>query len=280
MSWFSSDDPEFTGAFLFLIFVLSLGAVILLVQRADGIHEKMKVDALQKQRPVEQDIALRSDEWPRQGELFLPDGKSAGSDAFYQSQIIEAEFTYGSGVIDIFHEHRFLTLFGYGTDDFYHPLNAFLLGFAPFKDEREWVPLAAIGLRIQYLDDRANFYNSEDSWQTSKQVYRHGMGDCDDHAILLADWLQTMGHDARVVVGKYRGTWHAWVVLFKEGEAYILEATAKQFYKKYPLARMMPDYQPHYMFDLDTFWINEKTPLTTDYFSDGWRKASRFSAVA
>ena len=65
-------------------------------------------------------------------------------------------------------------------------------------------------------------------WQNSRQAYLHTRGDCEDHAIILADWLIALGHDARVVLGNHRGGGHAWVVLFQDGREMILEATSKK----------------------------------------------------
>jgi hypothetical protein len=115
-----------------------------------------------------------------------------------------------------------------------------------------------------------------DVWQTSKQAYYWLRGDCEDHAILLADWLIEMGYNARVVLGKYKKNGHAWVVLFYDQKTYIIEATNKQNRRNYPLANKLPNYKPAFMFNRDFFWKNTGTVLTTIYDNPKWKKVSSF----
>ena len=86
-----------------------------------------------------------------------------------------------------------------------------------------------------------------------------------------------MGHDARVVIGWYGDIGHAWVVLFKDGKEYLLEATRKnrqQSFARYPLARYQTEYKPNSMFNRTTFWSNEGSLHTTSYSSSQWRRKS------
>ena len=88
-----------------------------------------------------------------------------------------------------------------------------------------------------------------------------------------------MGEDARVVVGDMKGTGHAWVVLFRDGREYLLEATKKYGVsrnKPYPLAALYKDYHPEFMFNRDYFWVNNGTKYTTRYSDNNWEKKSRY----
>jgi hypothetical protein len=96
---------------------------------------------------------------------------------------------------------------------------------------------------------------------------------------MLADWLSTLGHDARVALGKHENEGHAWVILFSEGRQLILEATQKNGVQQiiyYPLASTLPEYHPMYMFNRNYFWTNTGSMYTTQYQSSAWIKKSRF----
>ena len=86
-----------------------------------------------------------------------------------------------------------------------------------------------------------------------------------------------MGEDARVVVGDWADIGHAWVVLFKDGKEYLLEATKKSGLgrnKPYPLTDLFTEYHPKYMFNQGEFWVNTGSVYTTDYSSRNWEKRS------
>ena len=146
-----------------------------------------------------------------------------------------------------------INLFAKGTDGKKHPSNAYLLGFAPFQTQKYWVPLLAVSLRVRYMTDAIIKYD-DDVWQTSVETYKRMWGDCEDHAILLADWMIKLGYDARVAVGTVNGQGHAWVVLFKDGKEYLLEATDKGSRRRYPLVALHPEYVSFCMFNRDHFW--------------------------
>ena len=117
-------------------------------------------------------------------------------------------------------------------------------------------------------------------WKTSRKAFYYTRGDCEAHAILLAEWLIEKGEDARVALGDYDGGGHAWVVLFKDGKEFILEATQKNWparIKHYPLARLLPKYHPSYMFNRTTFWVNTGSNKVTQYDGYHWKEASRFA---
>lgn len=165
-----------------------------------------------------------------------------------------------------------------GLDERGHIVNAFLEGFSPFVVDNVWMPLYVIAKRKSYMLDSIN-YGREELWQTSRQAFYFANGDCEDHAIVLADWLIDMGYDARVVMGTYENTGHAWVVLIKDNQEFILEATQKSQLSTgipYPLAAGLPDYHPKAQFNRDTFWINTGSSFTTSYRSDNWVAQSRY----
>lgn len=153
--------------------------------------------------------------------------------------------------------------FAKGTDGQKYPSNAYLLGFSPFYTSKYWLPLLAVSLRVRYMRDDV-IKIDDDTWQTAPETYTRMWGDCEDHAILLADWLIDLGYDARVVAGTAKGEAHAWVVLYKDGKEYLLEATNKASRRRYPLASLHPEYEPAFMFNRDHFWA-----VTTE--NSGWR---------
>ena len=162
----------------------------------------------------------------------------------------------------------------------HHFTNAYLVGYEPFKTKHLWVPLYVIAERMQYLPDKLKGMGLVDLWQTSKQAFWRGRGDCEDHAVALADWLIEMGEDARVVMGTHKGGDHAWVVLFKESGEYVIEATDKRRYNDwtyYPRAEFATDYQPKFMFTRDDFWANAGNPFTVKYSGKSWELRSNYS---
>jgi hypothetical protein len=168
-----------------------------------------------------------------------------------------------------------------GIDRRHHFANSYLLGYQPFESEHVWVPLYTLTLRKRYQYDRLQYSGLQDVWQNSKQAFYFTRGDCEDHAIILADWLIAMGVDARVAVGSHRGQGHAWVVYFDRGKTYLLEATSKKRVRRMgaiPLASMMTAYHPTHQFNRDNFWVNTGSPFTTRYDGPQWILKSRFVA--
>jgi hypothetical protein len=168
-----------------------------------------------------------------------------------------------------------------GVDRNYHAWQSFLESYVPFHTDNHWLPLLVLAQRKQYSYDH-DIYGLEeegDVWQTSREAFLSPVGDCEDHAVLLADWLTGLGEQARVAVGTMNGGGHAWVVLFRDGREYILEATQKHGLaglKHYPLARLMPEYQPRYQFDRTHFWVNQRRGPTVRYSGSHWAQLSRF----
>lgn len=160
-------------------------------------------------------------------------------------------------------------------------VNGYLNGFVPYKVENMWVILQYLQTRLKYQLDEAGYNKRKEVWQTAKESYIKLRGDCEDHAILLADWLIGLGYDARVVTGKvkFRGQkpgGHAWVVLFFEGKEYLLEATKKSKWNKIPLASTITNYFPKVMFNRTELWVNTGTTITTKYSDKKWKKSGKF----
>jgi hypothetical protein len=168
-----------------------------------------------------------------------------------------------------------------GIDTRHHFVNSYLVGYEPFETDRIWVPLYTLVLRKHYEFDHIQYSGLDDVWQNSKQAYYYTRGDCEDHAIILADWLISMGIDARVVIGTHKKTGHAWVIFFADGKEYLLEPTSKRKTRTtgaIPPASLMVDYHPACQFNRDRFWVNTGSLFTTRYSGPNWKMKSRFAA--
>ncbi|WP_068546378.1 transglutaminase domain-containing protein [Thalassotalea crassostreae] len=165
-----------------------------------------------------------------------------------------------------------------GLDFNHHFVNSYLVGIHPFKVENPWLPLYLLSKRKTYQFDKDQ-YGYEEMWQNSAQAFEFPRGDCEDHALALADWLISEGIDARVAIGDYKDSGHAWVVAKYNDEMYLLEATSKRVGKSwshYPLASLSKHYKPTYMFNRTEFWQNTASSTTKDYLGSHWVKRSRF----
>ena len=167
----------------------------------------------------------------------------------------------------------------FGTDNSHHFVNGYLVGYAPFEATNLWVPHYTIAMRLKYQLDSKQYGGLRDVWQNSKQAFFNTRGDCEDHALAITDWLIEMGVDARVALGKYNKSGHAWVVVFIDDQVFLLEATNKQrrrHWRHYPLADLTSGYYPKYMFNRDYFWVNTGNEITTDYTGRHWARRSRY----
>lgn len=166
-----------------------------------------------------------------------------------------------------------------GMDDRHHLVNSYLVGYRPFPTNNIFVPWQTLAQKKRYQLDHVFSKGKEEVWQDSRQAYIYNRGDCEDHAIALADWLIDMGHDARVVIGTYKGSGHAWVVLLKNNRTFLLEATRKKRLNRmrsFPLAKLQTGYQPEYMFNRTQFWKNTGSVHTANYSSSAWVKKSKY----
>lgn len=80
-------------------------------------------------------------------------------------------------------------------------VNGYLNGFVPYEVENMWIILQYLQTRLKYQLDEIGYHDRKEVWQTAKESFVKLRGDCEDHAILLADWLIGLGYDARVVAG-------------------------------------------------------------------------------
>jgi hypothetical protein len=159
---------------------------------------------------------------------------------------------------------------------------AYLLGKAPFSVSQNWMPYYAVVEHMHYQLDSEQFAGRDEVWLTSMQAWNRTLGDCEDHAILLADWLMTLGLDARVALGTYKNDGHAWVIVLSDNKEYLLEATDKQKIRRwsaYPLAISLPDYHPQMMFNRDFLWVNTGSAYTVSYSTPAWKKAYQFRSL-
>lgn len=170
-----------------------------------------------------------------------------------------------------------------GLDWQHHFANSYLVGVRPFATDNDWLPLYSLAQRKLYQLDAEQHGGRQELWQNSAQAWRALRGDCEDHAILLADWLISEGIDARVVVGKYQGGGHAWVVAIRDGKAFLLEATDKRVGKSwnhYPLAGLDQHYVPQLMFNRQQFWTNTGSRQHGDYLGAHWQMSATFQRTA
>lgn len=171
------------------------------------------------------------------------------------------------------------TMSAQGINSKHYLVNSYLEGYEPFEVENVMMPLYVLAQRKSYMLDSEQYDGRAEVWQTSRQAFLYPRGDCEDHALALADWLIAMNEDARVVVGDYDGEGHAWVVLFREGKEYLLEATQKSGLSRstpYPIAKLYPDYHPKFMFNREGFWENSGSKYTTAYSGEHWVKKSNY----
>jgi hypothetical protein len=163
-----------------------------------------------------------------------------------------------------------------GLDFRHHIANAYLVGFVPYSNVDTWVAIYALALSKTYQLDSQQ-HGKLEIWQTSKESFYYPDGDCEDHAIALADWLIGLNLDARVVLGDANGG-HAWVVLLQGSQTYLIESTDKGRAARapIPLAMSLPGYHPRVMFNRDSYWVNTGTKYTVNYANNAWVKRSTY----
>ena len=249
------------GLLFFIVFLLFLNA-----------NCKEPVD-LSQEYDYFADVAKREKELPLEGSVIPLDRYGVEKEYVLQPNDLGFIKKYAQSV-------EKSTYMGPGIDGKLRPANSYLVGYAPFKTEQLWVPMVALATRLKYKRDFSVFSLRQDAWQTSRQAYRLRRGDCEDHSILLADWLIDLGYDARVVVGMHNWSGHAWVVLFKDGRQYLIEATKKDATPKFRPVRNKFAFRPDVMFNREFFWKNSGSKYAASYSSGSWMKTSRFEVDA
>lgn len=166
-----------------------------------------------------------------------------------------------------------------GLDGETHFINSFLLGFKPYDMRTVWGPLSVLATQKIYELDEVQHRGRTETWQNAEQFWVNQRGDCEDHAILLADWMRSLGYEASVAGGTYRGGGHAWVVLKHNGREYILEATdkvARRNVSGFLRVERATDYVANVMFDGRDYWVSDVRGWQRSYFNGRWTRKSRF----
>lgn len=165
-----------------------------------------------------------------------------------------------------------------GLDLKHHFQNCFLVGYHPFEVSEIWMPHQVLSMRLKYQLDWDQFPGFQEIWLSSYETFRAGSGDCEDHSVALADWLISMGEDARVVTGTHEGDGHAWVVVIRDTGTFLLESTSKKrrrLFSSYPLASLAKGYEPSSMFNREYYWVKDSPENTADYTGKHWIKSGR-----
>jgi len=93
------------------------------------------------------------------------------------------------------------------------------------------------------------------------QTISRGKGDCEDSALLLADWLLSRGFEVRVALGRYGDMGqHAWCVAKVDGIDYLLESTEGSPNPDKPAyaADVGSRYVPDLLFDRTHIYVRAK----------------------
>lgn len=209
-----------------------------------------------------------------QAGIYLPDGVFV-AESWARAQIPVAQRGY---IVHARFGDRPLTPMAPGLDGIQHFVNAFLVGYVPDAKVEPWRPLYVLAQGKRYQTDFAQ-YGQIERWQNSFDAMHSQRGDCEDHALALADWLIGLGKDARVVLGQALGGGHAWVVVREGRRTFLLEATDKRHVRRwaYPLAELHPEYRPIDMFDRHLWWENTGG-ATIDYVGAHWRMRATYLA--
>ncbi len=164
--------------------------------------------------------------------------------------------------------------FAAGTDRRYRRPPWFLKGYQPRSIRNPLDAWLTVLTRVRYADDFQRFGWGE-IWQTAEETYRMRQGDCEDSAILLADWLTASGYKARVATGQHQGGGHAWVVVWAGGHSYVLEPTGGRgnYRRVPPRASISTDYVPASQFDRTGIWFRTSPDWTAEYDNDSqWKR--------
>lgn len=147
--------------------------------------------------------------------------------------------------------------------------NEYLTGFQPparyaedaSKLHEMFTIWNAVIASCRYSKDSTKGAPNRDCWQTAVETLVRGKGDCEDSAILLADWLISRGFDARVALGRYGDIGqHAWCVVRLDNVEYLLESTeGAPKNDKLPFVHEVgARYVPETLFDRDNIYVRSK----------------------
>jgi len=225
--------------------------------------------------------AQADDHRDRQNGVVRVQGTSKPLTEAYVQRAVAARSAAQSAYMSVWNWQgiREATISARGLDSQHHFANSYLVGFKPFTTRELWVPLYTLAIRKKYEYDALQYGGLADVWQTSRQSFYQKRGDCEDHALLLADWLIEVGVDARVAVGTYKGSGHAWVVAIVDDREYLLEATSKRriaSWQALPLAGLVDGYDVEFQFNRHYFWAKKDTRPTRKYRGNQWIRKSQF----
>ena len=172
---------------------------------------------------------------------------------------------------------RTVRLLGRDTKGNYHDASAFLIPspyptVAPGTDPLDamisiW---QAAVKRCQYAGDGHNDDEPADFWQTPRQTLVKGMGDCEDSALLLTDWMLSNDVPARMALGTADGGGHAWCIVKVDQTDYLLESTNRNpDLDNLPAVNRNDGYAPTSLIDRDALYVraDPAKPFDGDYWS-------------
>lgn len=148
-------------------------------------------------------------------------------------------------------------------------VNEFLSGYHPpalFPKDQSMIQKlftiwGAVHSHCDYKLDPETKKTQLDAWQTAIETQNLQMGDCEDSAIYLADWLGSAGFQVRVALGRYGDLGgHAWCVVRLDGHDYLLESTeGRPDPTNPPLADLIGSrYVPEVLFDRKAVYVRAK----------------------
>lgn len=263
-----------TGIFLGILLMLPE----LLLQRKQSAQDKIILEAQQRASNREAEASQKKD--IQRGTVVVTGSQSPLTESMVH-QAVGKRSEHESSYISIWNWQGLesVTATARGLDKLHHFANSYLVGFQPFETKDLWVPLYTLAIRKEYQYDHLQYAGLADIWQTSRQAYYQKRGDCEDHAILLADWLINLGVDARVALGTHKGEGHAWVVAVVNNTEYLLEATSKRRHSNWqamPLAALAEGYEVEFQFNRDYFWAKTTSAPTRNYRGKHWIRKSQF----
>jgi len=124
---------------------------------------------------------------------------------------------------------------------------------------------ARVHREVRYMPDERTS-GLKDFWQSPYETLSSGMGDCEDHAILIYRRLKEAGYQVvDLVVGLSGLTGHAWVEVTANDQRYVLEGTNGAVYRG-----RTDDYTPGVWMTMSGYRKEEfgaETPVTRQ---NGW----------
>lgn len=260
-----------------------LGVLLMLPELIQQRNQLLRESAiLSQQRTADRDDERGSSRAKdsQRGTVLVSGSRSPLTETMVQQAVGKRSDTE-SGYISIWNWQGLenVTASARGLDSLHHFANSYLVGFQPFETKELWIPLYTLAIRKEYQYDHLQYAGLADIWQTSRQAYYQKRGDCEDHAILLADWLINLGVDARVALGTHKGEGHAWVVAIVNNTEYLLEATSKRrqsSWQAMPLAALAEGYEVEFQFNREYFWAKTTSAPTRSYRGKHWIRKSQF----